>query len=271
MINSYSDFGFYGTGSQPVETQAAVAYRLGGLSLNTGYQNRMVQNGSSTQNYVDSKPYDQMSCHHSGGQEGDNLVKESQNNFKTPDQHPPPPPPTTTVPGAWNGFNSMRPTTSPASSLTSIPSGDNMRFDPAMAYARSMQNLDMYSACCQSNQVMNPGIHQNILPWVNNMVGPYQSRRRGRQTYSRLQTLELEKEFHTSIYLTRKRRIELSSQIGLSERQIKIWFQNRRMKKKKESQMQKDRKEQLDSLRGSSSSHPTNHHSMVTGHSHTKM
>lgn len=171
MINSYSDFGFYGTGSQPVETQAAVAYRLGGLSLNTGYQNRMVQNGNSTQNYVDSKSYDQMSSHHSGGQVGDNLVKESQSNFKTPGQHPPPP--TTTVPGAWNSFNSMRPTTSPASSLTSIQSGDNMRFDPAMAYARSMQNLDMYNACCQSNQVMNPGIHQNILPWVNNMVGEY--------------------------------------------------------------------------------------------------
>jgi len=48
-------------------------------------------------------------------------------------------------------------------------------------------------------------------------------KKRGRQTYARFQTLELEKEFHFSKYLQRKRRIELSNQLGLTERQIKIW------------------------------------------------
>jgi Antp family protein len=67
------------------------------------------------------------------------------------------------------------------------------------------------------------------------IVGPNSNqRRRGRQTYNRYQTLELEKEFKYSRYLTRRRRIELSSQLRLTERQIKIWFQNRRMKEKKE-------------------------------------
>nr|AKA60532.1 EGL-5 [Bursaphelenchus xylophilus] len=66
-------------------------------------------------------------------------------------------------------------------------------------------------------------------PWQN-----YAQSKKGRQTYQRYQTTILEGKFQQNSYVSKKQREELRNQTGLSDRQIKIWFQNRRMKAKKE-------------------------------------
>ncbi|MFH4973486.1 hypothetical protein AB6A40_000195 [Gnathostoma spinigerum] len=56
-----------------------------------------------------------------------------------------------------------------------------------------------------------------------------------RMVYTDFQRLELEKEFRTAQFINSERKSQLSSELQLTERQIKIWFQNRRAKERREN------------------------------------
>ncbi|XP_041104953.1 homeobox protein Hox-A3-like [Polyodon spathula] len=144
------------------------------------------------------------------------LEKQQQQQQPAPQAAPPPPPPSASPPQNTSNSTSKNPT------HTSPNAATNKHIFPWMKDSRhnsKQKNSSSSSAESCAGDKSPPGSAAS---------------KRARTAYTSAQLVELEKEFHFNRYLCRPRRVEMANLLSLTERQIKIWFQNRRMKYKKD-------------------------------------
>ncbi|RUS76518.1 hypothetical protein EGW08_015711 [Elysia chlorotica] len=75
---------------------------------------------------------------------------------------------------------------------------------------------------------------------------PKRKRSWSRAVFSNLQRKGLEKRFEVQKYVTKPDRRQLAAMLGLTDAQVKVWFQNRRMKWRHAQQQQGDKGKQDD-------------------------
>ncbi|KAK8788705.1 hypothetical protein V5799_021517 [Amblyomma americanum] len=146
---------------------------------------------------------------------------------------PQPPQTASFAPAAYAGYGAeLAAATSPDSGLA--PSDLSGTPSPGLQQAAANVVARPTPARSPFEWMMKPSYQVQPNP------GKTRTKDKYRVVYSDHQRLELEKEFHYSRYITIRRKAELAAVLGLSERQVKIWFQNRRAKERKQAKKQEE-------------------------------
>ncbi|XP_008521788.2 homeobox protein DLX-2 isoform X2 [Equus przewalskii] len=116
-----------------------------------------------------------------------------------------------------------------ASGLNNVPYSAKSGYD--LGYTAAYTSYAPYGT--SSSPANNEPEKEDLEPEIRIVNGKPKKVRKPRTIYSSFQLAALQRRFQKTQYLALPERAELAASLGLTQTQVKIWFQNRRSKFKK--------------------------------------